>query len=132
MLPGPGLLDEITLLTGCGLSAMAALQAATQRAAAALKLPETGTLEPGKIADLVIVGADPLSNPEHLKRTWRVMKGGYVHDPAALLAPTIESYQAELRKAWVARIAAALGVLAVLGGLLAGYRWRRSRWPPSA
>ncbi len=128
MVPGPGLIDEIALLTGCGFTPMAALQAATQQAATTLNVPDTGTIQAGKVADLVILDADPLANPVHLRRTWRVMKGGYVHDPAALMAPVVASYRTKLRWAWAARTATAAGAGLIFAGLVAGYRRvRRSR-----
>jgi imidazolonepropionase-like amidohydrolase len=128
IVPGPGLIDEISLLTGCGFTAMAALQAATLRAAEALELPDAGAIQAGKLADLVILNADPLADPANLKRTWRVIKGGHVHDPALLLAPAMASYHAGLQLAWAMRMAAVLGIVAVVIALFAGYRrLRRSR-----
>ncbi len=98
--PGPALLDEVRLLTGCGLSPLDALRAATQQAAQAVGRPDLGTVEAGKMADLVILDADPLADPAHLRRVWRVVKGGHVHDPALVLRPMAQRYQQELRQAW--------------------------------
>lgn len=125
--PGPDLVDEISLLTGCGLTPIAALLSATGHAALALKRQDVGIIAAGKLADLVLLDADPLSDPSHLRRTWRVVKGGHVHDPAALLAETKSSHVARLRAAWAARTATAGTVIAVLGGLLTGYRRFRGR-----
>ena len=61
---GFGLLStrELELLVQCGLSPMAAIVAATGTAAAALGLEaDVGTVEPGKVADLIVVAGDPLA-----------------------------------------------------------------------
>ena len=61
---GFGLLStrELELLVQCGLSPMDAIVAATGTAAAALGLAaDVGTIEVGKVADLIVVDGDPLS-----------------------------------------------------------------------
>lgn len=68
-----------------GLSPMQALQAATRNVAAAYrKLDQLGTLAPGKIADLVILDADPLADPANYGAVNAVMKEGRLMDLAAL------------------------------------------------
>jgi imidazolonepropionase-like amidohydrolase len=116
--PGPGLADEIALLTECGLSPMAALRAATQQAAAALSEPDIGTIQTGKLADFVILDRDPLQDPANLRQIWRVVKGGHVHDPAVLLAPLKAKYRRQLWTAWSLRTLAVcvIGVLVVTVG----------------
>ena len=53
------------------------LTAATLWGAEALGVAETrGTIEPGKFADLVILGKNPLSDPAALRSVTRVMLGG--------------------------------------------------------
>lgn len=44
----------------------------------------TGSIAPGKIADLVIVDGDPLARIGDLRRTWMVMKSGTLFDPQML------------------------------------------------
>ncbi|HVG53155.1 MAG TPA: amidohydrolase family protein [Vicinamibacterales bacterium] len=112
--PGLSLIEELRLMTECGLSPMAALQASTKHAALAIRRPALGTVEPGKIADIVLLDANPLSDTTNLRRVWRVMKGGHVYDPAALIAGTVESYRQDLLEARVVRAAAA-GVLILCG-----------------
>ena len=58
---GPGsIMNELSLLVDCGLSPLEALAAATRTTADALGiLPQTGTLEAGKRADLFAVNGDP-------------------------------------------------------------------------
>lgn len=53
--------EEIALMVACGMSPTEALLAATRHAADLLDiLADTGTIEPGKAADLLIVDDDPL------------------------------------------------------------------------
>lgn len=73
--------------TRMGSSAMEALLMATRDAARALgQEKEIGTIEAGKLADLVIVKADPLADMRNVHRVDRVLKGGVVYSPSELLA----------------------------------------------
>ena len=70
-----------------GSSAMEALLMATRDAAAALgKLDELGTIQEGKLADLIIVNADPLADLRNLHQVLCVIKAGSVYDPAELIS----------------------------------------------
>ena len=79
---GSHLPTEVSLMVEHGLSPVAALRAATIDAAGLLGLDaEIGTLEPGKVADILLVDGDPIANPS----LWRepssvslVVKGGRV------------------------------------------------------
>ena len=56
-------LRELELLVGIGLSPMEAIVAATRTAAETLGLGgQLGTLEPGKLADIIVVEGDPLKD----------------------------------------------------------------------
>ena len=72
--------EEIALMVECGMPPADALVAATRSAAELLDLlDETGTIEPGKRADLVIVDGDPLADVRVLCRSEAivgVMRGG--------------------------------------------------------
>jgi imidazolonepropionase-like amidohydrolase len=60
--PGENAL-ELGYMVECGLSPSEALQSATRVAAdASALLDRLGTVEEGKIADLIVVSGDPLSN----------------------------------------------------------------------
>src|SRR5436305_3940841 len=59
--PGFALHEELALLEEAGLSPAAALRAATWNPAEFLHVSrDYGSLEPGKVADLVVLDADPL------------------------------------------------------------------------
>jgi imidazolonepropionase-like amidohydrolase len=76
---GPALHDELQMLVKAGMSPLHALQAATRNPAAFIgRLPELGTIERGKIADLVLVDADPLLDIANLRRVSTVILGGKV------------------------------------------------------
>jgi imidazolonepropionase-like amidohydrolase len=84
LLPGLGLQNELALLVDAGLTPLAAIQAATITAAEALGQPDLGVLEPGKLADVVVLEGDPLADIQNARRTRLVVKNGQVHEVAAL------------------------------------------------
>jgi imidazolonepropionase-like amidohydrolase len=68
---------EIVLLAEHGASAMAAIKAGTSGGARLLGLDDhLGTIEPGKLADLVLVDGDPTADLRRLATPTLVMKGG--------------------------------------------------------
>lgn len=84
--PGFSLHDELELLVESGLTPAAALQAATINNARALKQSnELGSVEEGKLADLVILDANPLTDIKNTRKIYRVIRGGVVCDPNVLL-----------------------------------------------
>lgn len=86
LLPGFGLHRELELLVASGLSPLQALRAATLTAAEALgKDDRLGTLERGKLADMVVLDADPLQAIQNLRKIHLVVQGGKTYDPDALL-----------------------------------------------
>jgi imidazolonepropionase-like amidohydrolase len=71
--------DEFRLLVGVGISPMDAILAATRNAAHLLeKEDQLGSIESGKLADIVAVAGDPLDDIELLKSVDFVMKDGVV------------------------------------------------------
>ena len=76
-LHGPSFYRELALLADAGLTPMEVLVAATRNAARAMgREAELGTIEIGKAADLVALGADPLADVRNYQRVRWVMKGG--------------------------------------------------------
>jgi hypothetical protein len=83
--PGFSLPEELELLVSAGLSPMEALQIATLRAAQFLGVQhEFGSVEPGKIANLVLLDANPLEDIRALKRVRAVIVRGHLLDRAKL------------------------------------------------
>lgn len=77
VVPGHSLHEELRLLVeGCGFAPLDALVAATGRAAGLLGRHDLGTLETGKLADLVALDGDPLADIGNTARISLVMKGG--------------------------------------------------------
>ncbi|MEX2527702.1 MAG: amidohydrolase family protein [Gemmatimonadota bacterium] len=76
---------ELEELVGIGLTPMEAIEAATSVAAAVLgATDQIGTIEAGKLADLVILDRDPLEDIRNTQTVWRVVRGGEVIDPLAV------------------------------------------------
>ncbi len=74
-------------MAAAGLEPMDILVAATHGGARVMgRAAELGTIEPGKLADLVILDADPLADIQNTARIHRVVKGGVVLDPEKILA----------------------------------------------
>jgi len=83
--PGHSVHREMELYVEAGFTPMEALQAATLIPARAMRMDkEVGTLEPGKRADLVVLGANPLDNISNIRKTERVMQAGVFYDCASL------------------------------------------------
>ena len=91
LLPGFSYHDEIQALLECGLSEKAALQAATIAGAQALQIDHlVGTVEAGKMADLIIVDGNPLDDIGALERIDVVVRNGRWHFPEELLKKAAE------------------------------------------
>ena len=77
VLPGAGLIRELELLVECGLTPMDAIRSATGRAAEVMrKDAETGTIRPGRRADLLLLDSDPLMDIRALRRPRSVYLNG--------------------------------------------------------
>jgi imidazolonepropionase-like amidohydrolase len=77
---------EVEMHVEAGMTPAEAIQVATRVGAEALRLGDRGVLAPGKLADLVVLNADPLENISNLTRIHSVILGGQILDRAALLA----------------------------------------------
>ena len=84
-LQGLGMHWEIWLLQSGGLSQHDALRAATIVGAEAIGLAtDIGSLEPGKLADVIVMDKDPLTDIRNTNTVSMVMKNGRVYDAATL------------------------------------------------
>jgi hypothetical protein len=82
--PGFALHDELEHLVAAGASPRQALYAATAEPARFLGLSrDLGTVEAGKIADLVVLDADPLTDIRNTRKIHSVVTRGRVIGPAA-------------------------------------------------
>jgi len=78
--PGVGLHDELELLVQAGLTPMEALQSATRNPARYLgKLADMGTVEPGKLADFVLLDANPLEDIRNTRKIRLVVLKGRIN-----------------------------------------------------
>jgi hypothetical protein len=83
--PGFSLHDELALFVRAGLTPMQALQTATLNPAKFMgRLTDLGTVEQGKLADLVLLDASPLENIANTKRIRAVVLAGRYFDRADL------------------------------------------------
>jgi imidazolonepropionase-like amidohydrolase len=76
--PHGGAPGELVSMVAWGSRPLDALVAATANGAELLRLPETGTIEPGKLADLVLYDEDPVQDIEALLRPAAVWKSGRI------------------------------------------------------
>ena len=77
VIPGFSLHDELALYVQAGLTPMQALQTGTRNPAEYLgQLRQRGTIEKGKIADLILLNADPLDDIRNTTRINSVVQGG--------------------------------------------------------
>ena len=84
-LQGYGLIRELELYVAAGLTPLQAIQSATIVSAPAMGMDhDTGTVEPGKRADLILVNGDPLTNISDLRKVSKTVANGRVYDTAKL------------------------------------------------
>jgi imidazolonepropionase-like amidohydrolase len=84
-LPGIGAHLELASMVDAGLTPMQAVTAATFLSAKFLGiLPRTGTIEPGKDADLLVLDADPLADIRNTRKIDMVVKKGIIFRPGDL------------------------------------------------
>ncbi len=81
---GSSLHWELARFVQAGLSPIEVLRLATQDAAAAVGAEDLGSIAPGKLADVVLLEANPLENIRNTETIWRVVKGGWVFDPSQM------------------------------------------------
>jgi imidazolonepropionase-like amidohydrolase len=86
LLPGFAYHRELLAMTYAGIPPSAVLKAATINGASALGVDESlGSIEVGKLADLVVVNGNPLEDIKAARDVRFVIKDGVTHDPKTLL-----------------------------------------------
>jgi hypothetical protein len=84
-IPGYSLHRELEIYIQAGFTPLEAIQSATIVAAKALGVAgESGSIEPGKRADVLLLDADPLADIHNTRRVWRTVAAGAVYSPAPL------------------------------------------------
>jgi imidazolonepropionase-like amidohydrolase len=85
-LHGPSIFREMRMMADSGLTPLQVLRSATFTAARTMGLSGmAGEIEAGKLADLVLLDADPLADVGNLARINRTIKDGVVYEPAKLM-----------------------------------------------
>ena len=84
-LHGPSIYREMRMMIQSGLTPREVLFSATDNGAKVIgREKDLGSIEAGKLADLVILDANPLDEIDNLSRIHRVVKGGTIFDPVEL------------------------------------------------
>ncbi|MFI4966889.1 MAG: amidohydrolase family protein [Caulobacterales bacterium] len=82
---GPASQRELELLVAAGIKPFDVLTIATHNGAVLLgKADQLGSVEPGKLADLLLLNADPTADINNVKNIALVMKGGQIVDESRL------------------------------------------------
>jgi imidazolonepropionase-like amidohydrolase len=84
LVPGLSLHTELELLVAAGLTPSDALQTATLNTAQLLGADSIGILAPGKVADLVVLKANPLTDIRNTRTVQRVMVRGQLYSADSL------------------------------------------------
>lgn len=84
VVPGASLHHEFDELAAAGLSPLRILQMTTCDAAEFLGRPDLGAVEPGKSAELVVLGSDPTTSVDGLHDITGVVRAGRYYDTSAL------------------------------------------------
>lgn len=85
LVPGLSLHEELVLLTEAGLTPLEALRTATLNPAGVLGMADSvGTIEVGKLADLVLLDANPLADITNTRRIRAVVADGRLYRRADL------------------------------------------------
>lgn len=77
---GPSIYEEMEMMQAAGLTATDIIVAATRNGAMAMgRADDIGTLETGKIADLIVLNADPSADISNMRSIGLVMRAGVMH-----------------------------------------------------
>lgn len=82
---GSSLHWELEFFVRAGLAPIEVLRIATEKAAEAVGARSSlGTIEAGKLGDIVLLDEDPLEEIRNTQSIWRTIRGGAVFDPEEL------------------------------------------------
>ncbi|UCC14007.1 MAG: amidohydrolase family protein [Gammaproteobacteria bacterium] len=85
---GPSIHAEMEAMQAAGMPAIDVIVAATLNSARAMQREgEIGTVEAGKIADLLVLGADPSQDVANFRQLEAVIRGGRFHAQVSLRRP---------------------------------------------
>ena len=84
VVPGASLLRELELLVRAGLKPIDALRSATSLPGRVLNVTDSGSIQPGKRADLIVLEANPLEDVSNVRRVHWTILGGRIFDPKPL------------------------------------------------
>jgi hypothetical protein len=84
LVPGFSLQDELEVLAQAGMTPLQVLQASTVNPSRLFKFPDLGTVEQGRIADLVLLDGNPLQEIRNTRQIFAVIAGGRLVDKNAL------------------------------------------------
>ena len=91
LVPGIDLHNELALLVEAGFTPLEALQAATLNPAKFLGRTETfGTIQVGRVADLVLLDANPLEDISHTRKIHAVVLGGKFYPLSQIRAQALQ------------------------------------------
>jgi len=84
-IPGHSIYRELELYVKAGFTPLEALQSATSVPARVMGMDkETGTIEAGKRADIIILDANPLEDIKNIRSVDKVIANGVLYDAAPL------------------------------------------------
>jgi imidazolonepropionase-like amidohydrolase/Tol biopolymer transport system component len=81
---GASLHWEMEFFAAAGIPPIEVIRIATADAAKLVGATDLGVIVPGKLADLVLLDANPLENIRNTQSIWRTVKGGWVFDPLTM------------------------------------------------
>jgi imidazolonepropionase-like amidohydrolase len=83
--PGMGTITAIEGYVELGMTTLQAITAGTKNGAIACKMQkDLGTIEIGKLADVVVLDADPVADIHNIRKINRIVRDGRVIDPGTL------------------------------------------------
>jgi imidazolonepropionase-like amidohydrolase len=83
---GPSVYAELEAMQAAGIESSELLVMATQNGARAMGRGDIGVLDADKVADLIVVAANPLEDVSHLRRITHVMRAGRLFQVDELVA----------------------------------------------